>query len=145
MAASSWSDPGPDDETLADAFWSVARRLRFLTRETVGPFGITPGQDRALSVLRRHGAIRLSEVSNHLRIAPRSTTEVIDGLEEAGLVERSPDPTDRRATLVTLTRNGEELASRVRAARAAEGDAFFSRLDDADRAALGRILRALRS
>lgn len=137
--------PDPDDETLAEAFWSVARRLRHLTHHTVSPFGITPGQARALGVLRRHGGIRLSDLAEHLRIAPRSTTEVIDALEELGLAERSPDPVDRRATLVTLTMEGERVGGAVQAARGAEAEAFFSRLSDADRDALAAILRTLRS
>jgi DNA-binding MarR family transcriptional regulator len=136
--------PGLDDETLAEAFWAVARRLRHLTYETVAPFGITPGQARALGVLQRYGGIRLSELSDHLRIAPRSTTEVIDALEMLGLAERSPDPLDRRATLVALTAEGGRVAQAVRSARSAEAEAFFGRLSDADRETLGGILRSLR-
>jgi DNA-binding MarR family transcriptional regulator len=134
-----------DDETLAEAFWSVARRLRHTTHATVAPFGITPGQARAVGVLGRHGGMRLSDLAEHLRIAPRSTTEVIDALEELGLVLRSPDPADRRATLVALTAEGERLGAAVRSARRAEAEAFFGRLSDADRDALTRILRSLRS
>ena len=69
------------DESLADAFWSVARQLRETSQETLAPWDITPAQFRALRVLRRHGALRLSELSGHLHIAARSTTEVIDALE----------------------------------------------------------------
>ena len=136
--------PGPDEETLAEAFWAVARRLRHTTHEIVTPLGVTPGQARALGVLRRHGEMRLSEVAHHLRIAPRSGTEVIDGLEELGLVARSPDPADRRAVLVALTDAGAELAAAIGAARAQEAEVFFARLDDDDRATLARILRSLR-
>jgi DNA-binding MarR family transcriptional regulator len=42
--------------------------------------------------------MRLSELSEHLHIAPRSATEVVDALESRGLVRRRPDPDDRRAT-----------------------------------------------
>jgi DNA-binding MarR family transcriptional regulator len=136
--------PEQDDETLAEAFWSVARRIRHLTHDTVAPFGITPGQARAIGVLGRHGGIRLNELSEHLRIAPRSTTEVIDALEERGLVERTPDLLDRRATLVTLTEEGIRIGAAVRSARAEEIEAFFGRLSDTDRNTLARILRSLR-
>lgn len=134
----------PDEETLAEAFWSAARRLRHLTHDTVTPFGITPGQARALGELRRHGGMRLSDLAEHLRIAPRSTTEVIDALQERGLVGRSPDPDDRRATLVSLTDEGTRTAEAVQSARWAEADTFFGRLSDPDREALARILRSLR-
>jgi DNA-binding MarR family transcriptional regulator len=132
------------DEGLAEVFWSVARRLRHLTHETLQPIGITPGQSRAVAVLMRHGVMRLSELSDHLRIAPRSTTEVVDGLQERGLVERRPDPVDRRATLVALTDAGQATAEAIRAARGAEAERFFAALDDEDRATLARILRTLK-
>jgi DNA-binding MarR family transcriptional regulator len=136
---------GADDETLGEAFWAVARRMRHLSHETTAPLGITPGQARALSVLRRHGELRLSGLSHHLRIAPRSATEVIDALEAADLVRRSPDPDDRRAVLVTLTEAGEKLSESLSSARGAEAEAFFGRLSAGDRVELARILRELRS
>nr|WP_269327138.1 MarR family transcriptional regulator [Kineosporia mesophila] len=106
--------------------------------------GITPAQARAIGVLRRHGRMRISSLSDHLRIAPRSGTEVVDALQVRGLVLRSPDPDDRRATLVTLSSQGEEIAEAVRKARAAEAEQFFDRLDEADRRELARIIGLLR-
>jgi DNA-binding MarR family transcriptional regulator len=134
-----------EEETLAELFWAVARRLRHQTRETVSPYGVTPGQARALSALDRHGDLRLSALAEHLRITPRSGTEVVDALEELGLVRRSPDPDDRRATLVALTAPGEDVAAALRAARRAEAEAFFGALTPDDRDALARILTGLRS
>jgi DNA-binding MarR family transcriptional regulator len=133
-----------DDQGLSDLFWGVARRLRHQGRETLEPWNVTPSQSRALNVLERHGALRPGELAEHLRIAPRSATEVIDALEELGLVQRSPDPADRRATLVARTAEGVRIGDGVQAARRAEADAFFGRLSDADRTELTRILRSLR-
>ncbi|GAB6900472.1 MarR family winged helix-turn-helix transcriptional regulator [Kineosporia succinea] len=134
-----------DEETLAEAFWAVSRHLRHRSHESVSPLGITPGQARAIGMLSRHGSMRISTLSEHLRIAPRSGTEVVDALQERGLVERSPDLDDRRATLVTLSSQGQEVATAVRRARAAEAEAFFDRLSDSDRAELARIIGILRS
>jgi len=133
------------DESLADAFWSVARRLRETSQETLAPWDITPAHLRALRVLRRHGTIRLSELSDHLHIAPRSTTEVVDALESRGLVRRRPDPGDRRATLAELTEEGASMLDAIRAAaRGTEAVRVFGRLTPADRAELARILGQLR-
>ena len=129
------------DETLAEAFWAVARRLRDTSQETLAPWDITPAQLRALRVLRRHGVMRLSELSDRLRIAPRSATEVVDALESRGLVRRRPDPGDRRATLVEVTDDG---ASVLDAVRGTEAERVFGRLSQADRAQLARILSKLR-
>lgn len=136
-------DAGP--ETLADAFRAVSRQLRHQTQQALAPWDVTPAQARALGMLTRHGAVRLGTLSEHLRIAPRSATEVVDALAGAGLVERRPDPVDRRATLVALTPRGAEVTAAIRAARAAEADDFFTRLDEADRAALSSILGRLRA
>ena len=137
--------PGPaSDETLPEAFWSVARQLRHTSQETLAPWDITPSHLRALHMLARHGMMRLSELSDHLHIAPRSTTEVVDALESRGLAERRADPGDRRATLVELTEHGAGVLDAIRAARGTEAERVFGRLSATDRAHLARILRKLR-
>lgn len=89
--------------------------------------------------------VRLKDLAERLRIAPRSATEVVDQLESKGLVRRTPDPTDRRATLVTATETGEELFTNVSATRRDKSNEYFARLPDADRAELARILGQLRN
>lgn len=136
--------PDGPEESLAEAFWAVTRELRHRSRDALAPWAVTPSQSRALWILLRHGTMRLRDLAEHLRIAPRSATEVVDDLEARGLVERGPDPDDRRATLVHLTEQGQEIGAAVRAARAADAEGFFGRLSATDRADLARILRTLR-
>ena len=131
------------DETLADAFRSVARKLRETSQETLAPWDLNPSQFRALRVLNYHGALRLSDLAVRLRIAPRSATEVVDALEARGLVGRRPDPSDRRATLVELTGQGTGVLGAIRTARGTEAERIFDRLSPADRDHLARILRKL--
>ncbi|SNT59697.1 DNA-binding transcriptional regulator, MarR family [Asanoa hainanensis] len=130
-------------ESLSEAFWGVARRLRHLNRETMAPWEVTPAQWRAINVLVDHGPLRLGDLAEKLHIAPRSTTEVVDDLERRGLVERHPDPADRRATLVAMTTAGTSAATAIRTARTAESERFFGSLSPADRDHLGRILHGL--
>jgi DNA-binding MarR family transcriptional regulator len=132
------------EESLSEAFWSVARRLRETSAETLAPWDITPAHLRALRVLSRRGTMRLSGLSDHLRIAPRSATEVVDALERRGLVRRRSDPGDRRATLVEVTGQGAAVLDAIRAARGSENERLFGRLSPADQADLARILRKLR-
>lgn len=129
--------------TLTEAFWSVARRLRTSSAESLARWDIAPSHARALMVLGRHQPRRPGDLAAHLHIAPRSATEVIDALETRGLVQRGPDPADRRATLVELTAEGTEVLDDLRAARQDESDAFFARLSPRDREQLARILRKL--
>jgi DNA-binding MarR family transcriptional regulator len=141
MAAGRGSD---GDETLSEAFLSVARQLRGTSQATLAPWDITPGQLRALRVLGHHGTLRMSDLSDHLHIAARSTTEVVDALESRGLVKRLPDPGDRRATLAELTEPGASVLDSISAARGTEAERIFNRLSAADKAHLARILRELR-
>ncbi|HTF08137.1 MAG TPA: MarR family winged helix-turn-helix transcriptional regulator [Asanoa sp.] len=132
-----------DGESLSEAFWGVARRLRHLNRQTMAPWDVTPGQWRALNALVDRGPIRLGDLAEKLHIAPRSTTEVVDDLQSRGLVERHPDPADRRATLVGLTEAGHAAAAAIQEARTAEAARFFGALSPGDRDDLSRILHGL--
>ena len=88
--------------------------------------------------------MRLSELSDHLQIAPRTATEVADALQARDLVRRRADPGDRRATLVEVTEHGASILAEIRAARGTEAERIFGRLSPADRAELARILSKLR-
>ena len=132
------------DDALSEAFWAVARRLRERSQETLAPWDITPAHLRALRTLRRHGTMRLSELSDHLQIAPRSTTEVVDALEARNLVRRRADPGDRRATLVEVTEHGTGVLTAIHDTRGTEAGRVFGRLSPPDRAELARILALLR-
>jgi len=134
-----------DDESLAEAFGAIARRLREKSAETLAPWDITPAHLRALRTLARNGTMRLSELSDHLQIAPRSATEVADALQARGLVRRRDDPADRRATLVEVTEHGSDVLGQIRATRGPEAGRVFGSLGPDDRAELARILRQLRT
>jgi DNA-binding MarR family transcriptional regulator len=136
-------DGDEGEDTLSDAFRAIARQLRHATAEALAPWDVTPSQARALGVLRRGDEQRAGELAERLRIAPRSATDVLDGLAARGWIERAPDPVDRRATLVRLTESGRTLADSIRAARAAEAESFFAVLDEHDRVELRRILTRL--
>jgi len=138
------SPDSPQDESLGESFWALARQLRRASLDSLARWDVTPSQARVLRVLLRHGELRLSDLAEHLRIAARSTTEVVDDLGAKGLVERRPDPHDRRATLVGLTARGTAVCEGIRAGRGTEADLVFDRLSDADKAHLARTLRRLR-
>lgn len=89
--------------------------------------------------------MRLKDLAGHLRIAARSATEVVDQLEAKGLVSRTADPTDRRATLIVPTVAGKELFANISAERRDKSTEYFSQLSAQDRAELARILAQLRA
>jgi len=128
---------------LGDLVMRVARGLRHRGAAVTAPWDLAPHQARALRVVARHGQVRPGVIASHLRVAPRSVTDVLDALEDRGLVERAPDPADRRATVVTLTASGRGLVHEIDEARRTDAHAFFSRLSERDQAALRRILGTL--
>lgn len=132
------------EETLTDMFFSVVRRLRRANLASLAQWGVTPAQTRALRVLNRHGSMRMAVLSEHLNIAARSATEVADDLAAKHLVQRSPDPSDRRATLIALTQQGAALCTAIDTAQSIDAHRVFGRLTDAETENLGRMLKKLR-
>ncbi len=135
----------PPEPPLGELVMQVARGLRRRFAATLEPWGVTPHESRALRVIGEHGPTRLGVVAQHLRIAPRSVTDVVDSLETRGFVAREPDPGDRRATRVALTVQGREVLDELDSARRADHESYFADLSERDRAALTRILRRLAS
>lgn len=133
----------PAELDLGDLVMRVARALRRRGAEATAPWGLAPHHARALRVLAHQGHARPGELAVRLRITPRSVTDVVDSLEERGLVIRRPDPADRRATALSLTMEGERLVDEIDAARREDARAYFALLDHSDREALRRILTAL--
>ena len=109
--------------------------------------GLSRARAEVVWRLQREEALTQRELSDRLRCTPRNVTGLVDALEGAGLVARRPHPTDRRATLVTLTKRGTTVAAQWQAeyqklAVALFGD--FSKTEIASfLAALDRVLERL--
>jgi DNA-binding MarR family transcriptional regulator len=76
------------------------------------PFGLTFARYELLALLSfaRSGALPMNKASALLQVHPTSVTNAVDRLQSAGLVVRSPHPTDGRTTLIELTSEGRTLA-----------------------------------
>ncbi len=109
--------PSADGELVgevAELLHTVARRLRRDAWSVLEPLGVTPAQLRALRTLESCGRpVRMSELADRLGVARRSATSVVDELGGRKLVERSDDPTDRRATAVAVIPAGRHLLAAV--------------------------------
>jgi DNA-binding MarR family transcriptional regulator len=114
------------------------RQIRQNDRE-----GFTPSQVSALASLALRGPMRLGELARVECVAPPTLTKLVAGLESAGLVERSPDPTDGRSALVGLTRAGRAAFGRVRNERTAFLAERIGRLSPADRGRLPDVIDLL--
>ena len=97
------------------AVTSVMRAHQILLgrlNEAVEPFGLTFARYEALMLLHfsRAGSLPLGKMGARLQVHPASVTNLVDGLERAGYVQRRPHPTDGRTTLATITPAGRAVA-----------------------------------
>jgi DNA-binding MarR family transcriptional regulator len=124
----------------------LARELEARLEPVYREHGLEPGWHDVLATLRRSGPpyrLRPSEFSGALMLTSSGTTKRLDRLEQAGLIERDPDPHDRRGVLITLTRDGVELIDKLTEAHMANEARLLSALTEAERDRLAGLLRKL--
>jgi DNA-binding MarR family transcriptional regulator len=129
----------------ADEAWDIMRELVLdneRRREVSDALGMSFGRLKALR--RIDTAPRtMGELATILGTDPPYMTIVVDDLEQQGLVERKPHPTDRRSKLVETTARGHEAAQRARDIMN-RPPAELTALPEAELAALVGALRAIR-
>lgn len=110
----------PHDSGLHDLGWALGAVLRTWLKATSHAVEDLPGGPRGYQVLSMAtGGPCGTQAAMAERIGVDRTvmTHLIDDLEAVGLVERKPDPTDRRARRIELTPRGQatyaELAARI--------------------------------
>ena len=102
-------------ETLPFEIAETAHALRkAFDRRAVG-LGVTRAQWKVLFQLERQPNLRQIELADMLDVEPITLSRIIDRLEEAGLVERIADPSDRRAWRLHITTKARPLVERLRA------------------------------
>ena len=124
----------------------VAREIEARLEVVYRDHGLEPGWHDVLATLRRAGApyqLRPSGFTGSLMLTSSGTTKRLDRLERAGLVERAPDPDDRRGVLITLTEAGHELIDRVTEAHMANEARLLEGLSAREREQLAGLLRKL--
>jgi len=100
-----------DYESLA-AFRAAIRRFTRFSEEGSRDVGITPQQHQALlAIMGQPGKqwASVAEIADFLQLKHHTAVGLVDRCVGAGLVERNPDPDDRRQVRVSLTPRGEEL------------------------------------
>jgi DNA-binding MarR family transcriptional regulator len=77
--------------------------------------GLTRARAAVIWQLHQQSPVTQRTLSQALRVSPRNVTGLLDALEAGGYVTRGRHPTDRRATLVSLTEQGAAAAARLHA------------------------------
>ncbi len=112
----------PETLTAIDAE-SVARlratigRLARQMRVSATHAGMTPTQMSVLNSVVRHGPLRLAELTTIEGVNPTMLSRIVGKLEEAGLITRVTDATDRRVVTVEVTKAGRRTQDKVREER----------------------------
>lgn len=102
-------------ETIPFEIGETAHALRkAFDRRAVG-LGVTRAQWKVLFRLTRQPGLRQIELADMLDIEPITLSRIVDRLEEAELVERRPDPSDRRAWRLHVTAKAQPLIAKLRA------------------------------
>lgn len=130
-----------------DLGWALGVVSRSYARAATAVFAELPGGPRGYQVLtascRGEPGSQL-ELAHHLGVDRTVMTYLLDDLEGAGLIERRPDPADRRARRVVATAAGRDrLADLGRRLRAAEDNVLAGLGSDDDRRAFRALLRQL--
>jgi DNA-binding MarR family transcriptional regulator len=100
-------------EALA-ALRAASHGFRTAMNRWLDTHGLSEGRLTVLWQLYGKDRMTLGDLASSIDVSPRNVTGLVDHLEEDGLVERQPDPEDRRATLVRLTTAGESKLAEVR-------------------------------
>lgn len=121
----------------------VFRRYQKAATEVMSDLPISPRGYQVLSLATQGEPRRQLTLAQDLGIDRTVMTYLLDDLEQAGLVERRPDPNDRRARLVSATDAGKELLCDVQRALDAAEEQVLGSLGETDRGAFRSLLQKL--
>ncbi len=140
--------PGEHADHVADvevALGIIARRInlprshdRIVTR--AGVSGVDRASYGTLARIADHGPLRLSELAHVLGLDLSTVSRQVAALERHELVDRTVDPSDRRAAVVELTAEGQRALEALRSAARARLTEIMADWSDAERAELARSL-----
>jgi DNA-binding MarR family transcriptional regulator len=105
--------------------------------------GLPQGPVMLLVRLARSEPVRLSELAAALGVDNSTLTPQAQRLEREGLIARYPDPGDRRAALLHVTRRGRAALARLYRTRAEMFDEILAQWTDRERAQAARVLTRL--
>jgi DNA-binding MarR family transcriptional regulator len=145
-----WRREAPElDRSSMGVVGRISRLAQLLQAELdliFAAHGVNAGEFDVLAALRRSGRpyrLTPTELSTALIITSGGMTKRLNALAGRGLIRREPDPTDRRSSAVSLTREGKRLVEAILPEHVANEERLLGELNDRERVELARLLEAL--
>jgi DNA-binding MarR family transcriptional regulator len=151
VAIEQWARERPDLPALPMAVLGrLSEAAERVMRDHLNPLfaeaGLQPGEFDVLATLRRSGKpymLSPTRLYEALMISSGGMTARLDRLERAGLIERCPDPNDRRGKLIALTAQGREVIDATITRHVANERRILASLTLAEQEKLNALLKKL--
>jgi DNA-binding MarR family transcriptional regulator len=131
-------------ETIPFEIGETAHALRKAFDRLAVGLGVTRAQWKVLFKLTRKPGLKQVELADMLDLEPITLCRIVDRLEEAGLVERTRDPEDRRAWKLHVTAQAKPLVDKLQAVGAELVGHAFSGIDPEDIEITRKVLARVR-
>ena len=131
-------------ETLPFEIGETAHALRKAFDRLATGLGVTRAQWKVLFKLTRTPGLRQVELADMLDLEPITLCRIVDRLEEAGLVERTRDPEDRRAWRLHVSAKAQPLVDKLQAVGADLVEQAFAGIDGKDIELTRQVLARIR-
>jgi DNA-binding MarR family transcriptional regulator len=128
-------------EFAGQLFFRLWRASHTRIAEKLESIGLTPASFGVLNLLGSRGPAIQLEIGQTMGIDPSTMVALLDGLEQARLVTRTPHPKDRRAREVALTPKGRKALERARKLNGEVEDEVLRGLNKTERRQLVALLR----
>jgi MarR family transcriptional regulator for hemolysin len=132
-------------DTIGFLLNDAARLMRKDFERRTRSLGLTRAQWQTLFHLQRNEGCNQVTLADLLEVEPITLARVIDKLEASGLVERRPDPSDRRARLLFLGERAHPLLEQLRALGAETREIALAGISDEERTQLMTLLTKMRA
>lgn len=132
------------EENIGTMLAQVSRLMRRSFDERARAIGVTRPQWHVLGILSSNEGINQGGLAEILEVEPITAGRMIDRLQDAELVQRRPDPDDRRAWRLFLTPRGQDLLTKLRPFAKETFEIALEGIDEAQREALLGMLQSIR-
>lgn len=113
--------------------------------ETIKKSGLTTAQFGVLEALYNKGDLKICEIMDKILTTSGNITVVIKNLEKDGLVRKSLDPKDKRATIISITDEGKKIIEEILPSHLENIVNIFSVLTDEEKVVLKDILKKFKN